>query len=243
MGIGDPLQVIDQLKAFWRWWLGELAGFVPRRVADFFAAGTAVIRVEEMGDAARFVLEARRGERPLGEIDLRNAAQSELQAFGRKVQAGLGARPRVELFPAAHAFLSREVQLPLAVENTLPTVMGYEIDKLMPFRKGEAVFGWLPHSPALSRTAETRGGDPRHAVGAVVASAGGPGCALAAPGRGVAPRRRQARSGRDHEHAAPFAAERGGTVVEPGGMARIHRRCGPGDRGARAARLVSRAQY
>ncbi|WP_165954172.1 PilN domain-containing protein [Seongchinamella unica] len=133
---------MQQLKAAWHWWLAELSALAPKPLIDFFATGTAILRVQAVSGASRFVLRTGQDEQTLGEIDLLQASPDELQAFARQLGEHLTLRPQVQLAPPAEAFLEREAYLPLTVEANLPTVLRFEIDRLMPFGKGDALFGY-----------------------------------------------------------------------------------------------------
>lgn len=126
------------LSEFFSWWLRQLSALLParlRRAAD----GSAVTRVSLLGGAVPAIeIEAvgRRGVVTLCRAALDEAGLAEARArlAGRRRPASVVLR-----LPEA-APLEREVVLPLAAERDPEAVLGYEMDRLTPFRAADVVW-------------------------------------------------------------------------------------------------------
>ncbi len=125
------------LRGALRWWFGELASFVPgelrRRVARL--RSRMLLIVDPFGSS--LLCETGDERQPLGPVDL-NSAQTVKQALAAAPQ-GWTDRPAnvVVCLPAGRA-LRTSVALPLAAERNLDQVVGFEIERLVPFKRDEA---------------------------------------------------------------------------------------------------------
>lgn len=136
--------IAEQLSGFFQWWLSGLKDLVPEHIQQRFrrerdtiyvrlSEGEAVITQSRTGQQTtsntfRFAL----GDRPTSE---RTAAFTWLK---RHRQAG--ARILIQL-PASEA-IRKSVTLPLAAEENLREVIGFEIDRLTPFSPEEIYFDY-----------------------------------------------------------------------------------------------------
>ena len=131
-----------RLKAqrFWRWWTGELLALVPERFTAFAGAG----RVPLVGleEGALVVLDPSTGEVAAeGRIEISGLEPGQAAARVRSALERLGeARGRVRLALASGAALVRRVTMPAATEENLASVLGFEMDRLTPFRADEVYF-------------------------------------------------------------------------------------------------------
>jgi general secretion pathway protein L len=141
MAIIQQAEGVAAIKAAWTWWSGELAPLVPEKVYAFFAAGTAVIAITLGESLTRIELKQGHESRLLGEIDLKNATGQALEALRHALWLDLPSAVRVEVVWSKD-LIAREIVLPLAVENNLPTVLQYEIDRFTPFKKKDVYFGY-----------------------------------------------------------------------------------------------------
>ena len=128
------------LKALLSWWLRQLAGALPARWRDAGDDGAAtVVSLGTTAGApgvAEIALRARRGSTHLCRIVLDDAGVATARAAlaGRRRPA-----PVVLRLPQA-ALLEREVVLPLAAERDPEAVLGFEMDRLTPFRAADVVW-------------------------------------------------------------------------------------------------------
>lgn len=131
-----------RLKAqrFWRWWTGELLALVPERFTAFAGAGR--VPLVELEEGALVVLEPSTGEVAAeGRIEISGLEPGQAAARVRSALERLGeARGRVRLALAPGAALVRRVTMPAATEENLASVLGFEMDRLTPFRADEVYF-------------------------------------------------------------------------------------------------------
>jgi len=122
-----------------RWWLNELAGLVPqvlrRRVASLSS------RLVLVTDASGTALVCETGEQrdPLGRVDLREP-QTVRRALSAAPQGRLDRAANVTLRLPADRALRTRVSLPLAAERNLDQVVGFEFERLVPFKRDEAYY-------------------------------------------------------------------------------------------------------
>lgn len=127
------------LRGVLRWWLGELASFVPaglrRRVAGLRS------RLLLVGDqfGTSLILENGEQRQPLGPIDLA-APHSVQRALAASPQGWSGRSANVVLCVPANSALRTVVTLPLAAERNLDQVVGFELERLVPFKREAAYY-------------------------------------------------------------------------------------------------------
>ena len=138
----------QSLVSLWRWWTGEL-----RKIADErFSAlrGTARVPVVAFEGEELVLLEPRPAPGAESRVDLAAEpvrARAVLQQVLR--QAG-EMRGRVRLCLAPGEALVRRVTMPAATEENLGQVLGFEMDRLTPFRSEEVYYDYrvLSRDPA-----------------------------------------------------------------------------------------------
>lgn len=124
-----PPAAADRLAAFWRWWSGELAQLVPEalspqgRVArlPLLSLDGDLLALAGAADEERIDLAA------LDNARARAAVRAMLERAGET-------RGRARLALGRADVLVRRVTLPLATEENLAQVIGFEMDRLTPFR-------------------------------------------------------------------------------------------------------------
>jgi general secretion pathway protein L len=122
-----PVRVEPVLQSALRWWLGELASFVP-----------AGLRHRIAGLRSRYVLVSD----DAGLVLWREAGR-EREAMGRVHQRMRLANQHpldVVLHMPAEKVLRIAAPLPLAAERNLDQVVGFEFERLLPFRRNEAYY-------------------------------------------------------------------------------------------------------
>jgi general secretion pathway protein L len=131
--------------AFFRWWLGELAGAVPR------GARTAVQRrrmrtVLAFGaDHATLWRPAMRGGEavmePIAQLPLAGEAATATGRVALENALGeAGGSSRLVVALAPRQALRRQVRLPAALEENLKQALGYDLDRHTPFKADELYF-------------------------------------------------------------------------------------------------------
>jgi general secretion pathway protein L len=125
-----PAAAAERFSAFLRWWNGELAQLVPEalspqgrlaRLPLLAFEGDAITLLGVPGETERVDLAALEGPRA------RSAVRALLERTGEQ-------RGRARLALAHGEVLVRRVTLPLATEENLAQVIGFEMDRLTPFR-------------------------------------------------------------------------------------------------------------
>jgi general secretion pathway protein L len=125
-------------RAALRWWLDELAALVPeeirRRVASL--RSRLLLVMDEAG--AYLAYETGDQREPLGRIDLASGQAGAVRRILAPLQGRLVGTDVVVCLPAQRA-LRTTVSLPLAAERNLDDVVGFEFERLVPFKR-EAVY-------------------------------------------------------------------------------------------------------
>ena len=127
-------------ERFWRWWSSELLAMVPERFAAL--AGPSRVPLVSLEGGAATVLEPRPapGKSPerveFGDMDSTRAA---LAVRGLLERAG-ETRGRARLALAPGEALVRRVTMPAATEENLSAVLGFEMDRVTPFRAEEVYY-------------------------------------------------------------------------------------------------------
>lgn len=142
MDIREQLPALDRLSSAWRWWLDEISALLPEALKKHFSPDSGLLRVRETAEGYSFELTRGGQHTDLGSIDLVNATDEQRRSLTERVGTAQALPPRVELILAEDRLLSHEVFLPLAVEGNLASVLLFEVDKLTPFRKGEAMLAF-----------------------------------------------------------------------------------------------------
>jgi general secretion pathway protein L len=130
----------ERLSAFWRWWTQELRQLVPARFSMLGGVGRVPVVSITGGEVA---LVDARGVSPsastriamdtLDPVAQRAALRQLLEIAG---ETGSRVRLRLDRGEA----LVRRVSLPAATEENLEQVLGFEMDRLTPFRADDVYF-------------------------------------------------------------------------------------------------------
>ncbi|WP_187276589.1 PilN domain-containing protein [Parahaliea maris] len=133
---------LARLGEFWDWWLGELKPLVPDWVRRAFAVDSARLLVRIQGGDVIVTLEEESGLRELGSTNVLELDEAGVHRFHEELESGVPDNVHVVVVLSLHDLLSRDVFLPLAAEQNLATAIRFELDRLMPYRKGITVFGY-----------------------------------------------------------------------------------------------------
>jgi general secretion pathway protein L len=127
----------QKLDASWRWWTDELAHLVPER----FARGTRVpvLMQESGGDIV--LVEPRAAAGPEARVALAALDPAQARtALAALLQRAGETRARARLCLDRQEALLRRISMPAATEENLAQVVGFEMDRLTPFRADEVYF-------------------------------------------------------------------------------------------------------
>ena len=130
----------QSLQSFWRWWTGELAQAMPERLAAFGG----VARVPHLAVEADEVVMV---EPPLTQgaparVSLAGDAARATSAVAMLLARGGETRRRARLALAHREVLLRRITMPAATEENLGQVIGFEMDRLTPFRAEDVYFDY-----------------------------------------------------------------------------------------------------
>ena len=133
---------------FFTWWRTELGGMLPDGLRHRFEGRLETLRLTQAGDE----LHISRGDNArleeLGRVDMALPEAGERLAA---VVDGLdGASTRVEVVVPPEKLLVKQIQLPLAAEENLRQVLGFEMQRQTPFRAEQVYFNFrvLARRPA-----------------------------------------------------------------------------------------------
>ena len=129
-----------KMQRFWRWWTAELLGMVPERFATL--AGAARVPLLAFEDGGVTVLEPRSSDaNPPDQIQVAQLDPSGAAAAVRGLLERAGeSRGRARIALAPREALVRRVTMPAATEENLGVVLGFEMDRLTPFRSEEVYY-------------------------------------------------------------------------------------------------------
>ena len=142
MGIGD----------FFRWWRSELAGMLPDGLRQRFERRHDTVLLSPSDDELRISRRDNGRVEELGRIDMTLPDAGERLAA---TLAGMSAdSTRIEVAVAPAKVLLKQIQLPLAAEENLRQVLGFEMQRQTPFRAEQVYFNYRvvarrPHSQQL----------------------------------------------------------------------------------------------
>ena len=126
------------IMRFLRWWAGELSALVPRRLRDWVAPRPDELIVELGTQSVHFFRSQGDTVTDLGEAP-RDAQNPVLAAGAGRAKSRRGRQTVTLVLPAGSA-ARQQVTLPLAAEENLREVIGFELDRLTPFKPEEVYF-------------------------------------------------------------------------------------------------------
>lgn len=135
------IAVMDTISRFFMWWFGELAACVPCRVREFFQGRSAALALTHTDGDITFTLHQGGRSRDLGTIRF----DSALEPHRALAQLARGTSLRdleVIVNLPGDRVPRRSVTLPLATQENLREVLGFEIDRHTPFKAGEVAFDY-----------------------------------------------------------------------------------------------------
>jgi general secretion pathway protein L len=127
------------IARFFSWWFAELASFLPRGGRAGGGRHGRMLLVELTGETVRVVVEGGRGRAQ----DIPRGDAAALRAALSRTAQGLDpGRTRVQVRVPARVALQTNPTLPLAAEENLLEVLGFEMDRLTPFRASDVYFSY-----------------------------------------------------------------------------------------------------
>ena len=129
-----------KVAVFWRWWTGQLREMLPQRLRSLSGMADGPVIGFEGDDLVlyeiRAVGTAEVARTSLRALDPEGCRMALRNLLARSTQPG----SPVRLSLGSAEVLSRRISLPLATEENLAQVIGFEMDRVTPFRAGEVYF-------------------------------------------------------------------------------------------------------
>ena len=136
-------QIANNLRAFFAWWFGELAAVVPSGVRRAVRGTSRTLLLEFAEEEIVVSYEAGGDSRELGRIDasLRDHAprRRAMSKLTRKIGRG---RTNATIRLPRNKVLQKSIRLPLATEENLREVLGFEMDRHTPFKSGDVFYDY-----------------------------------------------------------------------------------------------------
>ncbi len=126
------------VPAFLHWWWGELSFLVPGHLRKWLGSGEEFLIVTRQGEELEACLLNDGVNRPLGRFSLDEAGSQRRDKLFAD-EPDLAEARQVLRLHASHG-LSRTLKLPLAAEENLNQVVGFEMDRLTPFKSDQVYF-------------------------------------------------------------------------------------------------------
>ncbi len=128
-------------RAFWRWWTGELREMLPQRLRALAGLANDGPLIAFEGDdllllEIRSTGAAETARTSLRALDPEGCRVALRNLLARSAQA---AAP-IRLCLSSGEVLAKRISLPLATEEDLDAVLGFEMDRVTPFRAAEVYF-------------------------------------------------------------------------------------------------------
>ena len=128
------------IGGFVRWWRAELAGMLPDSWQRRFERRHDTLLLSPAGDELRV---SRRGNGRLEQIGTLNAALPDARERMAAILGGMKAdSTRVEITVPPEKLLTKQIQLPMATEENLRQVLGFEMQRQTPFRAEQVYFNY-----------------------------------------------------------------------------------------------------
>lgn len=125
---------------FLAWWRGELAGMLPGGLRRRLAGRRQTLRLTPAGDTLRIARRDGDREELLATVDLASPDA------GARVTAALHgydpASTRIQVAVPEEKVLIKQVQMPLAAEENLREVLGFEMQRQTPFRAEQVLYNF-----------------------------------------------------------------------------------------------------
>ena len=135
LGMRFAAPLLDRARAFWVWWSGQIYPLLPAKIRDAIARRRQKLFIEAEEETLRLSIGSRGDLSELLSVPIASAAAVR-DEMPHDVQQ------TILLLPAARV-LSRSLTLPLAAEENLREVLGFEIDQHTPFPEDMVYYDYL----------------------------------------------------------------------------------------------------
>jgi general secretion pathway protein L len=125
-------------ERFFGWWFGELASFIPGTLRRLLAGHRRRLHLLLRNDVTDIYEERGGPPRPLTSLEL-DPSEPALRALQQRLQEKGSWAEILIVIPSERA-LHRRLHLPAAMAENLRESVGFDIDRLTPFKAGEVVY-------------------------------------------------------------------------------------------------------
>lgn len=135
--------IADSLGAFFPWWFGELAAVVPSRLRRLVSGTSQRLVLEFAPEEVVVGCETASDYRELGRIDSSLHEPARRRGAMAKLVRKLGrGRANATIRLPRDKVLQKSIRLPLATEENLREVLGFEMDRHTPFKSGDVFYDY-----------------------------------------------------------------------------------------------------
>lgn len=138
---GTAAVVIEPAGRFLRWWWRELVAMLPHSLQRLIGAETNLLVIDITAPHLEVHLWQGKHCRPLGQMRIVKAA-NQSSSNDSIAKWGIHADEVILRLPADQV-LQRDVVLPLAAEDNLREVLGFEMDRLTPFARDQVAYDFV----------------------------------------------------------------------------------------------------
>ncbi|HRQ64829.1 MAG TPA: type II secretion system protein GspL [Xanthomonadaceae bacterium] len=165
------------LPGFLRWWGGELRACLPSRWRELFQREGRWLGVRVDADVIALV---RPSGEEIGRVERARPVEEQRTEAARLLQSVADDLPRQVLLLPAEAVLTRRLKFPLAAEDNLRQVLGFEMDRQTPFKADQVHFAWheLARDPRARQIEVELALVPKQVADPLLAAASEAGCAI-----------------------------------------------------------------
>jgi general secretion pathway protein L len=128
-----------RVTGFWQWWTGELAALVPKRLKMAFAGDASLVDVVIDANSLVHVKANGSALQELKRVPLRADDANAMRVAVEDLVKSAGRDIRLLVPPTD--VLRKKIVLPLATEENLLDVIGFDMDRQTPFTADQVYFG------------------------------------------------------------------------------------------------------
>jgi len=127
--------LLSRIRELWAWWSGEIFAILPENLRDAIAQRRQKLFLETDGQALQLSLGSWGSRQEVGQAPLTAPAEA-LEKLPRDAQQTILLMPEGKV-------LTRSLTLPLATEENLHEVLGFEMDQHTPFHAAKVYYDFV----------------------------------------------------------------------------------------------------
>lgn len=127
--------MLSRARAFWDWWSGEILAILPENLSDAILQRRQKLFIETNGEQLQLSLGSWGNQREILQTSL-SAPADENEKLPHDAQQSILLMPEGKV-------LTRSLNLPLAAEENLREVLGFEMDQHTPFQANNVYYDFI----------------------------------------------------------------------------------------------------